>query len=289
MKIPYFYYPFLLTLYTSVSNAVDVQLGEGRAPKPGLNFIQLTYQQSKRGDYYAHGDKQLTDTATRTTQIQLRLGHAFKIGEYPAVFYVQAPIISHVQPAGVLSRFAGDSGFGDTNLVHALWPYANYDKHSYVGVAAYLTVPTGSYRPERGFNIGENRYRLALQVGYQTQWTERLQWMATVDTTWYGDNHEVTPAHYTLEQRPLYAGQTGWRYDFNTHYALGIAYFYSTGGETRINGVNRDDRIQLQRYQLSGIATFSFGRITLQYGSDLATENGHFEDQRWILRYSKSF
>jgi hypothetical protein len=61
------------------------------------------------------------------------------------------------------------------------------------------------------------------------------------------------------------------------------------GGETTLNVVDKGDITQLQRYQLSGVAHFSFGRIILQYGGDIKTENGYFEDQRVILRYTAIF
>jgi hypothetical protein len=285
----YLYYPPLLTLLQiSSSHAIDLQPGEVRAPKSGINFAQLTYQYSQRGDRYSHGQPQTTDTAIQTTQLQVRFGHSFAISKYPAVFYIQTPL-GHIRPEKSLSRFEGDSGVGDTSFMQAFWPYANHDTQTYFGLATYLIVPTGSYSPTRAFNVGENRYRWALQAGYQTQLLTGLHGMGVADVTWFGDNEEVGQSQQTLEQQALYAGQVSLRYDFNPRYALGANYFYTTGGETSLNGVNRDDTTQLHRYQLTGIANFAFGRLTLQYGSDLDTENGYIEDQRWILRYTKFF
>lgn len=289
MKTHYLYLPSLLTLLpVPFSHAIDLQPGEVRAPKPGINFVQFSYQSSQRGDRYSHGDKQSADTSIQNTQLQIRLGHTFEIGKYPAVFYMQVPT-GYVHPQESLSHLEGDAGVGDTSFAQALWPYANHETQTYVGIGAYLTVPTGSYNSARTFNFGENRYRWALQIGYQTCLTAGLHWMTAADVTWFDDNKEVGQAHHTLEQQALYAGQMALRYDFNSRYALGATYFYITGGETSLNGVNRDDTTQLQRYQLSGMVNYPFGRFTLQYGSDIDTENGYFEERRWILRYTRFF
>jgi len=281
-------FSILIIWQISCSYAIDLQPGEIYAPKPGLKVVQLAYQYSERGDRYLHGTKQSGDPAIHNSQVQIRLGRSFEIGKYPAFFYAQTPL-GYVHPKGSLSHLAGDSGVGDTVLMQALWPYANRETQTYIGIAAYLFIPTGDYRSERNFNNGENRYRWALQAGYQAPLTQQLHWMVAVDANWFGENDDFGRRHETLSRRVLYAGQYGLRYNFNEHYALGATYFQTVGGETRVNGLGRQDRVQLHRYQLSGIARFSFGNITLQYGNDLKTENGYLEERRWILRYSKSF
>ena len=140
--------------------------------------------------------------------------------------------------------------------------------------------------------MGENRYRGALQLGVQTPIIDSLTWMAALDTVWSGKNNDCGLAclnHQTLEQKPLYTLQSGLSYAINPTFSLATAYFYSVGGETSWDGINKNNLTQLQRYQVSGIANFSFGRILLQYGGDLDTRNGYLEDSRWIVRYIKPF
>lgn len=87
----------------------------------------------------------------------------------------------------------------------------------------------------------------------------------------------------------LYTAQFGVRYDFNQQYSLTGTYYYTAGGETTYDGVDSNNATRLQRYQLSGIGNYSFGRITVHYSSDLKTENGYFEDDRLTLRYTMRF
>jgi hypothetical protein len=268
--------------------AIDLQPGEIRALPPDATLLMLSYQQSERGNRYLHGDKQTGNPEVQSSQLQVRLGRTFEVAEHPAIFYVQTPI-GYVHPEGSLSGIDGDSGVGDTSFLLAFWPYANHETKTYFAVGAYLTTPTGSYDHERIFNMGQNRYSTALQAGYQAHLFGSLSWMAALDTVWFGDNDAFGANRNTLEQKPLYTSQVALQYAINPQYSVAAAYFYTVGGETSINGIRRDDLTQLQRYQLTGAANFSFGRITLQYGGDLETENGFIEDSRWILRYTKLF
>ena len=269
------------------AQAIDLQPGEIRAPKPDYNLVQLSYQQTDRGDKYLHGDKQSGSPEVSASQLQVRLGRTFEVAEHPAIFYIQTPM-GYVHP-DLVSKPEGDAGMGDTSMLLAFWPYANRETETYLAIGAYLTLPTGSYDNKRSFNVGQNRYSSALQLGLQTALSKQLHWMAALDAVKFGDNNEFGVQRKTLEQNALYTAQAGLRYDLNATYSIGATYFYTVGGETIVNGINRDDVTRLNRYQLSGILNSSFGRITLQYGRDIDTENGYIEDSRWILRYTKLF
>lgn len=286
---------FISLAHANLVHAIDLQPGEIRAPKTGANMLQLSYQVSERGNQYKHGEKQVGEPEINATQFQARVGRSFEIADHTALFYVQIPM-GYTHPDGALSKIPiareGDSGVGDTNFLLAIWPYVNRETHTYFALGAYLTIPSGSYSNDRRFafqNMGQNRYNWALQAGYQAPIVGALSWQGAIDAVWFGDNDDRGPTHATYAQKELYTAQAGLRYDFNARYAIGTTYFYTAGGETSLNGINQDDVTRLQRYQLSGIANYSFGRITLQYGADIKTENGFIEDSRWILRYTKLF
>lgn len=268
--------------------AIDLQPGEVRAPKADINLLMLSYQHGERGDRYVKGRKQPGDPEIQASQLQVRVGHTFEAADYPAIVYMQTPV-GYVHPEGALSGFKGDSGVGDTTFLMAFWPYANHEASSYLATGIYLTLPTGSYDHARQFNVGQNRYNAAWQVAYQSALSENVHWMAAFDTVWFGDNDEFGAQRRTLSQKALHTGQMSLQYIISPRYSLGAAYFYTKGGETHVDEVCRDDMLKLQRYQLTAAANFSFGRIMLQYGADLKTENGFIEDSRWILRYMRLF
>jgi len=174
-------------------------------------------------------------------------------------------------------------------MLLALWPYADRAAQTYLGVGAYLMLPTGSYDHARVFNLGQNRIATALQVGLHAPMVETLSWMAAVDAVWFGKNNDFGPTRATLQQRPLYTAQAGLRYDFNQKFSLGLVYFYTVGGETEVNGVERDDPSRIKRYQATAMTHLPVGRVALQYGADFSTENGFIEHRRWLLRYTIAF
>lgn len=287
-KVVFYAVLLCLMIHAQPSFAIDLQPGEIRAPKPDSNLLMLSYQHSERGHQYRHGERQLGDPEIQASQLQVRVGRSFEVKDYPAFLYMQTPI-GYVHPEGSLSKSEGDSGVGDTTFLLAFWPYAQHNTGSYFATGAYLTLPTGSYNHERAFNVGQNRYNAAVQFAYQSTLTQDIHWMAAFDTVWFGDNDAFGSQRKTLSQNALYSSQVGLQYMISPRYSLGATYFYTHGGETSVDDVRRDDLLKLQRYQLTASANFSIGRIVLQYGGDLKTENGFIENSRWILRYIRMF
>lgn len=286
---------FMLMLQSNDASAIDLQPNDARPPPSGINSLQVSYQHIERGDFYKNGVK--TDTTTHiSSDLSLwRLGHAFEMGSYPAYFYVQTPV-GAVHPQKSLSMFAGDSGIGDTTLLLAFWPYVNREAKTYVALGAYLSLPTGSYDKNRYFNVGENVYRTALQAAYQQPVMDKMNLMAALDVVWTGDNSEYrilsgqpTPVIGKLEQSAQYNAQVGFNYVINPHYELAASYFYSIGAESTINGADQNNEKEVHRYQVFGAAKYPIGKFTLQYGSDIKTENGYFENHRITLRYTTAF
>jgi hypothetical protein len=244
---------------------------------------------SERGDRYAQGQQQPGDPKIFSVQDVIRIGHYSEIGSYPVAAGVLVPFGGYFHPKGSLSSLQGDSGIGDSVFSAAFWPYANHETKTYFAIGGFLTAPTGSYDNKRSINIGQNRYQFALQAGYEMPLTKDLYWASAFDTTWSGNNNDYSVAHATLKQQALYTSQTGLRYDITPKYTVSAIYFYVYGGETSINNVNRNDVTRLNRYQFFGIASYDFGKIILQYGADIKTENGFIEKKRIYLRYLKPF
>ena len=270
--------------FSMSSWAIDLQPGDATAPPPGLRSVQLSYLNAERvGASNARIDQ---------TQVQFRYIQSFELNNQPALLYLHTGT-GKTEPVGSLARIApADNGMIDTTLVLAYWPYVDRVSKTYVAVAGYLISPTGSYSSNRIFNMGENRYRWAGQIAYQTRIAPDLDWMAAFDTLWFGKNDEsrsLSNALGTLEQKALYSAQTGLLYKLNSTYSIAGAYFYTEGGETVFSGSAQNNSVKSHRYQLSGIGNYSFGRLTLQYGQDI-DNNATFEDKhRVFLRYTKFF
>ncbi|MDP1526508.1 MAG: transporter [Rhodocyclaceae bacterium] len=278
----------LLATFVPPAFAIDLVPGDARAPQTGYDLIQFSQVTTERGDAYVNGQRQPGNPRIDASQLFVRYGHSFAAADLPAFFYVQAPV-GYVHTGGTLAGLSGDSGLGDTTLVLALWPYANRETKTYFGLASYLIAPTGSYSNQRSINMGGNRYQAAVQMAYQTALSDAWHGMVALDTLWSGDNKDFGAARVPLEQRPLHSAQAALLYELNPQYSFGLSYFLTQGGETRVNGLDRNDSTRVQRYQATAIGNYPFGRLVFQYGGDLKTENGFIEKRRWILRYAKIF
>jgi len=269
--------------FSMSASAIDLQPGDATAPPPGLRSVQLSYLNAERVG--------ASNSKLDQTQVQFRYMQSFELNQQPALFFLHTGT-GKTEPAGALAPYKADNGMIDTSLVFAYWPYVDRASKTFVGLAAYLISPTGSYSSDQEFNMGENRYRWAGQIAYQTRIAPDLDWMSAFDTLWFGKNDEsrsLANQLGTLEQKALYSAQTGLLYRLNNQYAIAASYFYTEGGETVFKGAAQKNSINSHRYKLSGIRDYSFGRLTLQYGQDI-DNNAALEDKRRVfLRYSKFF
>ncbi len=276
-----------------LSHAVDLQPGEVVPPKQQVSILQSSVSYSERGDFYKNGEKVASNSEIKSVNYIVRIAQSFFINDMPAVVYAQTPAgYTHVKNSPTsppLTNTNGDAGPGDTSLAFAIWPYADHVANKFFGMAAYLTLPSGSYSEQRLFNMGGNRYQYAFQTGYQQQILSNTHWMIAWDALYSSNNEEFLPFRLKLEQAPIYTTQTGLKYDLSARYSLAGMYFYTHGGQTTVNNSAMDDMLSLHRYQLSAQGNFDFGRLLLQYGGDIKTENKFKEDHRVILRYTFRF
>jgi hypothetical protein len=273
--------------------AIDLQPGDIVAPPPNITIATISYVNSQNNDLFRNGVNTGADPKLETNSVFFRLTHTYTIGSLPAVSFVQTGA-GALSTDGSLTAFPGSKGMTDSSIVTAIWPYSNHTTRTYLGLAAYLFLPTGEYSNAKAFNLGSNRYAQALQVGYQRPISKNVDAAVAVDSTWFGANSACAAAclsnqNLQLTQKPLYTAQAGPIYKINQTYTVGATYVYVTGGETAWNGVERNNTLVTQRYFLSGVAHTRVGRFTVQYGNDITTMNGFMESNRFIVRYAKAF
>ncbi len=281
--------------------AIDLQPNDIVAPLPGKNHVMVSYVNTDNSTFYKNGSALGSTRSTRqyanpdigTQSAILRLITSYAIQDLPAVSYLQLPYGS-IKPAGSLAMYPTDTGIGDLTVATAIWPYHDRENRRYLGIAGYLTAPTGSYKSQQPFNVGENRYKSDIQMGYQQPIIGDLDGMIAVDTMWFGGNSQCAAAclsatNTSLTQKPLTTTQLGPIYKINQTYTIGASYFYVAGGATTIGNNYQNNVVNTQRYLLSALAYYPFGRISLQYGRDMEIKNGFIEDRRFIVRYTTEF
>jgi len=280
----------LATLFfiSGSSQALDLNPFDIVPPPPDKTFFSTALIHSEVEGPYTRGDKpSLTRTLSRN-QIQLQLGRTYSIGGYPGISFVQLPV-GMVNPGGAASNLPSDYGIGDITVATALWPIANTETRTYLGLAGHLTFPTGSYSNQQSYNFGSKRFTGDIQIAYQTALTKNLDGMLGFDAMWFSPNNHVGPNNAQLTQKPLYTTQIGPIYHIDSTFSVAATYLYVWGAETALNGMSNNNALQTHRYLLSAVATTSKGRFMLQYGTNLDTQFGLAETRRVILRYAIAF
>jgi len=248
--------------------AVDLQPNDVVAPAPNLNTIMATYYSTRASGAINNGTV-LAGSPVLEGQVGiLRYTHTYEVAGMPAASYIQGSN-GGLTPEGSLAKYPSSTGMGDSVLATAVWPYSNRQTRTYLGVAAYASLPTGSYDAQKPFNLGSNRYSNDLQVGFQRPIVGNLDGVIAFDTQWFGANSQCAATcgstiNKQLTQKPLYTTQLGPIYKINDIFTVGASYFYVSGAQTAINNIANSDMTLTQRYSVSAIAYTDYGCATVR-------------------------
>lgn len=269
--------------------AVNVDAGEYVALPPGTDAALVYYQHAERDSLYARGNK-ISGRASLDSDVGiLRYGHFMKLGDYTVFPEFLLPF-GRLQAKDDVSSLGSASGAGDLLLGMPVWLVNDPAKHTYFGVTPYLFLPTGSYDRNRALNLGENRWKFALQAGYTTGLSDNLFLDLTGDVTWYGKNDEFGAQSATLKQALSYQGQLWLHYQLSAALDLRVGYSHTWGGETKVNGVAQHDPARQQNFALGTAYFFNpTTQAVVLYGRDISIENGFKESNRINLRVLKVF
>jgi hypothetical protein len=166
-----------------------------------------------------------------------------------------------------------NGGMGDTQLVIAhnffggpaltAQEFATWTPGTFLSGALTVITPTGDYDKDRIINIGANRWVFKPELAFGTPigptWLEFNTYVSL-----FGDNDDYQ-GNSKLEQKPLFAIESHYSYTINRALWVGLDAIYNTGGETKIDGDNQDNK---QENVLVG-ATMGF-MLSPQFGGLIA-------------------
>ncbi|MCK5477349.1 MAG: transporter [Methylococcales bacterium] len=115
----------------------------------------------------------------------------------------------------------------------------NLDTETIVGLGLVVRLPTGDYMDDKLINLGQNRFVLRPQLGVlhtRGKWTAEL----TGEIAFYTDNNDFFNGN-RREQEPLYIVHGHLVHTFRPGLWAGVSFGYDYGGESTINGINKDD------------------------------------------------
>jgi hypothetical protein len=131
--------------------------------------------------------------------------------------------------------------------------YADYraatEIETIVGAALGVQLPTGEYMEDRLINLGSNRFTFLPQLGLQHK---HYDWIFEVTGTAfiYTDNTSFFNGN-RLEQAPLFSIDGSVEYDFPSGIWTSLGAGVRFGGQSTVNGVEKDDRKEIVGWSVS--------------------------------------
>ena len=187
-----------------------------------------------------------------------------------------------------------ESGLGDTQIifVHNLFGApalsksefaSGYQPQTFLTGALWVTTPNGDYDKDRAINIGANRWvfkpELAFGHPIGPTWLELNSWVSL-----YGNNSEYQGGS-KLEQDPFWSIEGHYSYTFNPAIWASLDATWSTGGETRINGVDQGNEQEntLLGASIGFMLSPQFGGM-VAYSDTVSVQSGSPDVSTWKLR-----
>lgn len=274
------------TFYSAYSYAVDTNAGDYDALPAGTNVAALYLQYSESNDYYQSGKR--NDGYLRSEISILRLIHFTKLWGMTVDPQILIPYGS-VRNGSINGQSLGKAtGFGDPILGATFWvinqPDAGYVGR-YFGITPLLTIPLGQYDRGHSLNIGENRYKFDLQLGWVEPLYKQFSLELYQDSVFYGHNNNSGSENQTLQQHPTYQVQANLRYDFNRTQKVALGYSVIMGGRQYVDSDYNESKTSSQqaRVEFQQLLGGHF-QISTQLIHDFNVNSGYKKDTGINLR-----
>ena len=238
-------------LASSNALAVDVNAGDYTALPAGTNVAAWYQQYSRAERFNADGapDSQ-RDTGLKSNISILRLIHFMDIGGIIVDPQILLPF-GHVYDARIAGQSLGSaSGLADPIIGATFWlvnqPAAGVSGR-YFGITPLFYLPWGNYDKDDALNLGENRFKADVQLGWVEPLWGKVSMELYADVVAYGHNNDAGNGQQTLKQDPTYQLQGNLRYDFNPSQRVALGYSTSTSGKQYLDGDYTGQKTQVQQ------------------------------------------
>lgn len=260
-------------------------------PDGSINVAVYAAHQSLAGPWM-DGAK-LRSGEGSTTVGALRINRHYAFGENDK--YSIAPVLGLttvsteadarlVVPAGRES-----SGFGDLRLGAVFWFHKDDVNREYANASVFFSLPTGDYEPTKAVNVGENRVKTIMSMGWLRPLGSRWVLELIPEVAIFGDNTRFL-GNRRLSQDVAYAMTGMLRYKATPTLHWYTSAQLNRGGETQLDGVRRTGAPDNTRLYLGTILFGSNNHmLQLRYSRDVQIENGFRNTGEMAIRWSTYF
>lgn len=270
------------------AHAIDVDAGDYTVLPAGTTLGLVYYQHAERNALFANGSK-----APGRNKLNSDIGIVRGVKYLDIGGYIVDP--QFLLPFGKLSAkgdlapaLGNNSGVGDLILAATVWLNKPGEK-THIGITPFLVAPTGQYDKNDPLSLGENRWKFILQGGYITPLSDKVNLDVVADVTLFGKNDDIAGGG-SLKQKPQYQLQSFLRYQLSGTTDLRAGVSFTTGGKTRINGVEQNNKTETTKFNV-GVGHFisPTTQLLATVGRDTSVENGFREGSRVNLRLLQIF
>ncbi|CAE6941730.1 hypothetical protein R69927_07726 [Paraburkholderia domus] len=274
--------------FPTLASAISIDAGDYTALPPSANIAAMYYQHAEDTSIYSNGSRVAGGDITSNIAIA-RFIHFMSIGGFTVDPQVLIPF-GHVGGTSEMSTLGNNTGLGDTIFAATVWLINRPESNTYFGITPFIYAPTGSYDRNRGINLGENRWKFAVQAGFITPIAPKVVLDLAADGTAFTSNHNYGATGATMTESPLFQAQAWLRYQLTSNLDLRVGGSYIFGGTTTVAGVSQSDRQSTPGF-LVGAAWFptKTWQIIALYGRQTSTENGPLETERFNIRVAHFF
>ncbi|MBS1518201.1 MAG: transporter [Bacteroidetes bacterium] len=244
--------PFILIAFFICKNSYSQELEPRNyavIPK-GMNAAALAYTYSS-GDIVADATSPIKNL--ELTSNSVTLGYVRSFGLFGRLCKIQA-LVPFVFLGGSAKIAGKDSsgtrtGFADSRIrfgINIFGPPAQNpkdfikSKEDFVmGASLVVSVPTGLYYSEKLINLGSNRWGLKPEIGLSYKY--KSFYFEVYSGIWFFSKNSEYLNTKTFEQLPLFSFQSHISYLFPSKIWIALNAGLTEGGETKLDGVFRND------------------------------------------------
>jgi len=260
-------------------------------PDGAVNVAAYAVRQTLRGPW--RDGAQLPGGEVTTSLFAVRASRHFSVGEggkytiAPVAVMSVAEIDTNVPSLAATGRQA--SGFGDLRLGSAFWFHVDRANREYGMASLLFTLPTGDYQPGQALNVGENRWKAVLSLGWMQQLGRGWVLELAPEVAFFGDNDRYL-SNRRLSQEAAYAMTGTLRYRFTPELHGYVTAQINRGGATQVHGRPPVDGPENTRFA-AGMLLFTGGgnQLQLRYARDANIQNGFRNEGELVLRWSRVF
>lgn len=268
---------------TNIFAAVyDVIPSDYEAAKPGIQVMSINYINRTLIGPYSSGDIQTKDSISQNVYF-LRYSYTDELFQNPISYNIALPFTTLETKGEILPNAIGEKakGMNDTVLSSTYWFKADRKNKDYLALTFILAIPTGEYKETQILNIGENRYKYSLNLGYMTKLTDNTILELSPEFTVYDENE-----HTKMQQAPSYAINSNLRYKINKNYEVFTGYQYSYNSKTTIDSIEQNNDFFSNKYSLGAFYyTDKYNQFMFKYTKETSKEFGFKIDNEFMIRY----